>query len=199
MDSPEDETKSRIALVVTADPDTGYALSLLRARGHHVVLLCPPMTDSNLLKVDPDLSFQGDMLEGMPHVAVAPSPSHVVSKGASPQMGPTPSVPGWLQETQRSASQSQVGAAQSGPSPAYEVQTPPSDSQQGETTVPKHSPYVLTKQAKAFIACSHAVQMCTDNGRRRCELFMDLPDKRVGIHDKTILGIALMKYTTDLS
>jgi ATP-dependent helicase STH1/SNF2 len=47
--------------------------------------------------------------------------------------------------------------------------------------VPDLPPAVRDKMKKAFAECYRAVLACEDEGgRKRCELFRDLPDKRVG-------------------
>jgi ATP-dependent helicase STH1/SNF2 len=44
------------------------------------------------------------------------------------------------------------------------------------------SPAVRDKMKKAFAECYRAVLACEDeHGRKRCELFRDLPDKRVRV------------------
>jgi len=41
-------------------------------------------------------------------------------------------------------------------------------------------PAIRDKMKKAFLECHKAVMACEDEtGRKRCELFKDLPDKRV--------------------
>ncbi|TFK26432.1 hypothetical protein FA15DRAFT_702887 [Coprinopsis marcescibilis] len=44
------ENPSHVLLLVTADPDTLYGLSLLQARGCRTVVLCPPTSHPNLLR-----------------------------------------------------------------------------------------------------------------------------------------------------
>lgn len=46
------------------------------------------------------------------------------------------------------------------------------------------APAVRDKMKKAFAECHRAVLACEDDtGRKRCELFRDLPDKRVSTED----------------
>ncbi|KAH6918934.1 hypothetical protein BKA70DRAFT_1089129, partial [Coprinopsis sp. MPI-PUGE-AT-0042] len=98
MDNTEDDDEHQTALVVTADPDVGYALSLLRGRGHSVVLLCPSGTNSNLLKLDPASSLEGDMLESLTahvdseevvHLPLSPSPPSAFPFEIDPKMSLT--------------------------------------------------------------------------------------------------------------
>ena len=43
-------------------------------------------------------------------------------------------------------------------------------------------PAIRDKMKKAFLECHKAVMACEDDtGRRRCELFKELPDRRVSI------------------
>lgn len=49
-----------------------------------------------------------------------------------------------------------------------------------KTKGPELSPAVREKMKKAFLECHKAVMACEDEtGRRRCDLFKELPDKRV--------------------
>lgn len=199
MDYAEAGTKPWAALVVTTDPDVGYTLSLLRSRGQNIVLLCPSDADSNLLKMDPTFLFEGDMLETPKYVPAGSSPSHVFrSKVTSPRAGSAPSDGGCVQGDHRNASGLQAWTTKNAAGTSRELQAPLSESQQVGSIGPNQPPK-LNERSKAFIACSHAVQMCTANGRRRCELFMELPDKRVGIPVRLAIGITLIKHTQDLS
>jgi hypothetical protein len=53
-------------------------------------------------------------------------------------------------------------------------------------------PAIRDKMKKAFLECHKAVMACEDEtGRRRCELFKDLPDKRVSnFRSSLILSVA---------
>ncbi|KAH6918913.1 hypothetical protein BKA70DRAFT_1048575, partial [Coprinopsis sp. MPI-PUGE-AT-0042] len=76
----DDPTPSAALLVVSADPDLGYAISMLRLRGQELVLVCPTKVDTSLRRLSEGNTLDGDVLEISPCFGT-PSPERGVEAG----------------------------------------------------------------------------------------------------------------------
>ncbi|KAH6918914.1 hypothetical protein BKA70DRAFT_1089116 [Coprinopsis sp. MPI-PUGE-AT-0042] len=73
-----------VIIVISADPDLGYPISMLRMRGEHVMLVCPAKVDSQFLH-----SVDGTILEGNVLEAVIPTATPM-QHSANPPLAMSP-------------------------------------------------------------------------------------------------------------
>ncbi|EAU88170.1 hypothetical protein CC1G_03842 [Coprinopsis cinerea okayama7 len=52
-----------VHVVITADPDLSYSISLLRFRGYHIIVICPPTSDRNVQRLAEGNGFDDDIFD----------------------------------------------------------------------------------------------------------------------------------------